>query len=249
MGTLFGRRPAEDVRVLVVLRAPVAALAERLPDGLRPRPCRGFGLLLVDVALRRGRSVAWPTFDGGSEQIAWRVPALTGAGQSILWIAQRLVAHAGSMPWPLRRAAVRPRFRLDEEGPKLHVGVVAAEHALLDLVAEPRPGLTGSVFSGAREAQEEFARFGPLAVGPRSVRTETSGLVPREAALEPLLLHSIDVATPGELGGDGAIAFEVDSAFRLTDRTRRPIAARRATAARLVPADTSGLAPALFAPR
>ena len=255
MGVLFGHRPPVDTRVLVLLRVDSLRLAAALPPGLAPRACRGTGLLVVDFACRRGWGAGWQALLAKDEapvsQLAWRVPVLReieGRAWPELWVAKRVASPGLGADWPRRLVGLhrdRVSFQVTETGTQLEIAAHLGEGTPFQLCAESRPGLAGSVFGGVREASEEFARFGPLSgASPIFSPAERARLVPVGLTLEPLLVHSLEVET---LRADGGVLdFEVDSAFRLVDRTRRPARARLAEFARLAGGGAApGVSPAL----
>ncbi len=257
MGVLFALRPPLDTRVLVILRASLEAVARQLPPHVEPRACGGHAIVLVDFANRKSLAGGWQALihrdDGAASQLVWRVPVVRsheGRSWPELWVARRIASPTLAADWPRRLVGLhtgRTNFKVHDAGPRLEVEVEAAGRSHLKLRAEARAGLVGSVFGGVREANEELLRWGPLAgasalLGPG----ERARLVPRGQSLEPLLVHTLELATPAELGGERGLGFEVDSAFRLVDRTRRPVRASLERRAHRATGDgEAALAPAL----
>jgi hypothetical protein len=215
--------PAVDGRIerrlLVNYRVDPAAVAARLPAGLRPHTVDGWavaGLCLLRLADLRPPGM--PAAVGiATENVAHRV-AVTWDGGTGVWIPQRhsssrLTVRFGGRLFPAvhRRAA----FSVHDDGGSLSISADTDDGRLLSVACRPAASVPpGSVFDSTAAARTFFAAG---ATGLSPARTpgpcDTVDLTADLSSLEPVDLVSASSSLLAGWWPDG----EWDSAFLLRD--------------------------------
>ncbi len=207
-------------RVLVNYRVKADALRPLLPEGLRPKRVRGWGVAgICLIRLDEVRPRGWPSWCGlASENAAHRIAVEWDEGGALcegVFVPRRDTDRwfnrlAGGRLFPGQHHAAR--FQVEDTERRLAIAVRSDDNTVaVEIVAEPAETVSGgSVFRDIDEANA-FFQAGALGWSPRRDGAALEGLELRCPVwrMAPLNVERVRSSFFDQLGGDA----EFDSAF------------------------------------